>query len=612
LRFTTPLLALIPALCLIATAAVSQSEKQQPSMDTLRLSVEEVPLDVIVVDRNGRPALNLKKDDFTVFEDGVPQEIRHFSALRRAALETGSSGTQPVGTERHSEWEPGMRKAAGRTFVIFIGRGRHRFARVILSLIDFIRNGLEPSDLVAFMAFGRATDFTTDHERLIPFLERYRKVAPSIEAQIEMRSKLPALRFADPKALGPRDFKDEIDQIFNVENGSGRTVPSPWSPSSDFDAAHRRDRPKRIEDETPGDRRGLDAPEKSLSPLSEEIEDSLVRDGIGLDDYLKQQSDAEWDFAGLLSAIEFLRFVQGEKHILFLNDQGLATGRLADDRGLASVASDARVRVHAIQIGGQFHSVKGTTYSAAYADVRKPRQGRPFPGTLQNAFFLKTVKQLAGLTGGQSFIHRSLSESLKAVAKTTAVSYLVGYVSSNPELDGGFRRIEVRVTRPGMRTMHRRGYYAVPIPVRYDRAQLIVHSRTAAAAGAEELVDDIELSLRTKAVDHSGTISLRSSLEVVPTADLYTLEDGLYVGKLAISYFVFDREGNLLVDYWDNLDMSLKPETFRRVLEGGFPLEKELELPRGTADGLLRVVVYDLANDRLGSVESRIGIESVP
>jgi Ca-activated chloride channel homolog len=45
----------------------------------IRVDTELVNINVRVVDRNGRPIAGLKKGDFTVTEDGVPQEIEYFS-----------------------------------------------------------------------------------------------------------------------------------------------------------------------------------------------------------------------------------------------------------------------------------------------------------------------------------------------------------------------------------------------------------------------------------------------------------------------------------------------------------------------------------------------------
>src|SRR5687768_18565963 len=45
----------------------------------IRVDTELVNINVRVIDRNSRPVGGLKRSDFTVLEDGVPQEIEFFS-----------------------------------------------------------------------------------------------------------------------------------------------------------------------------------------------------------------------------------------------------------------------------------------------------------------------------------------------------------------------------------------------------------------------------------------------------------------------------------------------------------------------------------------------------
>ncbi len=46
----------------------------------LRSRTTLVPVDIRVVDLSGKPVADLKQGDFTVKEDGIPQEIRLFDA----------------------------------------------------------------------------------------------------------------------------------------------------------------------------------------------------------------------------------------------------------------------------------------------------------------------------------------------------------------------------------------------------------------------------------------------------------------------------------------------------------------------------------------------------
>ena len=66
---------------LLAAAAVTAGARPQESSD-FRSGVELINVAAWVTDRNGRFVSGLHKEDFTVFEDGEPQEVAYFSSER--------------------------------------------------------------------------------------------------------------------------------------------------------------------------------------------------------------------------------------------------------------------------------------------------------------------------------------------------------------------------------------------------------------------------------------------------------------------------------------------------------------------------------------------------
>src|SRR3990172_444762 len=55
-----------------------ESEKQEEAPFSLRVDVDLVVLNLTVVDETGANITNLRKEDFTVYEDGVEQQISSF------------------------------------------------------------------------------------------------------------------------------------------------------------------------------------------------------------------------------------------------------------------------------------------------------------------------------------------------------------------------------------------------------------------------------------------------------------------------------------------------------------------------------------------------------
>jgi VWFA-related protein len=89
---------------------------------------------------------------------------------------------------------------------------------------------------------------------------------------------------------------------------------------------------------------------------------------------------------------------------------------------------------------------------------------------------ISTLQTLAENTDGIAVVNsNNLDRGLQRIADDLTSYYLLGYYSSNPKLDGQFRRITVRVKRPGVQVRARRGYRAAS-------AEEVAASRAAAAA----------------------------------------------------------------------------------------------------------------------------------
>jgi Ca-activated chloride channel family protein len=74
--------ALFVAPLLLAAAAGQDRPKtktQQPQEEVIRVGTDLVILDVTVVDQDNKPVMDLRQDQFQVFEDKVPQRIEFFS-----------------------------------------------------------------------------------------------------------------------------------------------------------------------------------------------------------------------------------------------------------------------------------------------------------------------------------------------------------------------------------------------------------------------------------------------------------------------------------------------------------------------------------------------------
>ena len=90
-------------------------------------------------------------------------------------------------------------------------------------------------------------------------------------------------------------------------------------------------------------------------------------------------------------------------------------------------------------------------------------QHQPVPALLD----LRTrLQRIAEMTGGQAFFPVSMRDLDRAYAQVAAeidAQYALGYISTNTKTDGTWRKVEIRVTGPGLAGLKirtRPGYFA--------------------------------------------------------------------------------------------------------------------------------------------------------
>ena len=105
--------AILGVLCFTTLFAfpLGQDKKPQKKADdsqTIRVAVEMVSLPVVVTTKDGRRVTDMNKEDFQVYEDGVPQEIAGFSATDEpisVVLAIDTSGSTEEGRAKNRRVE---------------------------------------------------------------------------------------------------------------------------------------------------------------------------------------------------------------------------------------------------------------------------------------------------------------------------------------------------------------------------------------------------------------------------------------------------------------------------------------------------------------------------
>ncbi len=386
-----------------------------------------VVLDVVAKDRKGRPVDDLRPSELAVSEDGRACEIRSLRLVRARAPVTPPTPPQPAA-------QPG---AAPVTTAVTP-------ARPSLVVLVFDRLGTEWA---------------------------------------------PPARKAGLELLSRRFPPDTYFAVFKIAYRLRLLEPFTTDPAR-LQAA--------VLKATAGDR------EKRVGPLAPELPSEAtqpkepVRSGElipRLPDLrevagsLGDREEAEFGRAnaldslyGLLGVARALGAVEGRKAIVYFSEAWhFGTPVLGPYEDAVSEANRANVAIHTVDVRGltsekPFEATLGPLAPAPAGRASPPAPAAhlndgPEPAKPQSWGSEKMEDRLAGPnterladdTGGLPIRDTNdLGAGLSAVAEELAQYYELVYAPANPNLDGRFRHIAVKVSRPGVRLRTRAGYFATP------------------------------------------------------------------------------------------------------------------------------------------------------
>jgi hypothetical protein len=270
----------------------------------------------------------------------------------------------------------------------------------------------------------------------------------------------------------------------------------------------------------------------------------------------------------------------------------LTTPRSEEDEALARAANDARVALDPIETGGQYVGQPGNA------------AGTMPEGRWNQTFVFKTLHTIAELTGGVSSIGESGVKAMDRINALTRATYLLGYYPTNSKWDGAYRKVEVKVSRPGTTVYYRHGYYGRKDLFAFSRREFITTDRVKAAAGFRREIADIRIKLdagMSRAKSGQG-YELNVTANIDPSKLALTFIEGVHVGQITIAVFCFDDKGNVLGNNMQTADLRLRDADYKAIVAKGMPYRVTFPVNAGVRR--VRAVVYDFKADLLGSADT--------
>jgi VWFA-related protein len=567
------LLLSIAAPLLRAQGAPSANAPQ--SSATIKQTVNNVLVDVVVTDKSGQPVKGLGKQQFQIFENGAPQDIAFFEEHQPEPAPTAPVEPLKLPPDVYTDFN--VTPAAGPAMVLLLdslNTPTQDQAKVRLAMLDFLKHIPAGTNLAIFTL--------TSHLRLLQGFSG--DPAALIAALADPASWPKQSVLTDDR--GKDTYADTMPKLSvgrSAFNGAGDLLARFVADEQDY----RMDQRVHIT---------LDA-FNSLSAY------------LGAFPGRKNLIWISGSFP--LGIAPDLPVPQGFNPTTFATE-GLNSGRSYDDqvRRTSQLLELARVAVYPMDAGGtqtmSMYTVTQEENGLLHSNSAIMDQNTRESGNDMSNHF--TMDSLAEDTGGRAFYNTNdLAGAFRSINALGASYYTIAYAPKDEHYDGKYRKIVVKVDTQKLRVDYRHGYYAED-PAKTGADKMAHPERTASVLlrGAPE---EKQLLFKVRVAPAEGAApaakgAARYSINWV--ADLHgvalpTASNGMAHGGLALIVVAYDTEGRARNSVSNTASLILKPEEYASYLKSGLQFHQELDLPNGLV--YLRVALIDTTNGHAGVTE---------
>jgi VWFA-related protein len=569
--------------------AQAQTQSAAPSVPAMVLKIKTrlVMVDVVALDHKGAPVTDLKAEDFTVLEEGQEQKVRIFAFQHPAAPAAG---------------EPVMAQASLPPNRI---TNMPRF-KTNSTLNVLLLDGINTTNI--------NQKYTRDE--MLKFLE-----------------KLPS---GQPLAVYALGGKLRMLQDFTA------------------DPTLLRDAVKKARDNTLAVRTAMsnvgDLPPGLVEQMPQAMLENVIR--FGQDQAVNQMDERVRLTLEQLGALaRNLAGYSGRKNIIWLseafpnylfpNDANasgkttLGTGR--DSQPLiknyqvqidhtADLLSNAQVAVYPVDVAtlanrDVYSSLSNTDSSGNYLGRGARGATRIGTGSTQAneissasaaaANSHSTMNSIADQTGGKAYYNtNNIEKAIRDSMDDGSTYYTLGYYPENKSWDGRFRRIAIKVNRPGTKLHYRQGFFAVE-PNGYEKRDPKIQGID--IGNALDISNPVATVLPFQAVvvpPSSANQKVQINFGIDPHALSFELkEDGLQHAAVDCGVRVYTPKGESIGMQGSTFNAALNPEQFQKVMKMIFPCNQQVALPPG--DYILRLAVRDNSNGLIGTANGQVTVPAV-
>jgi VWFA-related protein len=221
------------------------------------------------------------------------------------------------------------------------------------------------------------------------------------------------------------------------------------------------------------------------------------------------------------------------------------------------------------------------------------------------------LRVMSEQTGGFAIVNQNdLNASFQRIIEDNSSYYVLGYYASNDKRDATCRKIDVRVTRPGLRVQARNGYTAPkgrPAGATTSKAEANVPPDVRDALASP--IPSTGVGLSVFAAPFSGPDSKSSVALVVefnPAKLKFVERDGKFNDDLELHVLAVDAAGKMQDGGLTTVPLRLSEGNYRTVMANGFRMTRRLTLPPGRYQ--LRVAAKEINGGAVGTVRQTLDV----
>ena len=581
----TGALALIPA---TTAAQPQQTEKvggDSSSGFTLKVPVEEVVVNAIVTDRNGNPITDLTVDDFEVLENRKTQTIQSFSQeIYRSPQSSLTWGGAVDAEEPTPEAAPEKPRLLSLVIDDLTYPPMGTLNRTIQAIRGFVERGLKAGNYISIMTASRGyfVPFTQDSELLLAEIDRIHKkldFTPSMNR---------------PGCVQMTDAQAEEIHVVSSSPGSRA-----------FDVAM-----AEAEDCGVGG--------ASANPLSERQRVGVGTTGVDqtqqvIETYVRTLASQHLSLKKgrtrrlldvLRGHIRSLGPVEAQKSMVLLSAGFLHRALRYDLERLVDMALKTGIIFNTIRSTG-LETSPMYDVSENFTNSSNLRLEKALLVTEDRRQKGMSLDYLAKATGGIYFKdNNDLGAGLRQVVDQQFSYYVLSYATPPKKPDGRFYRLRVKVSRPGVRVTHRKGFYAPKerlSPEEQKKKEMLEAMR--APTDLREI--PLQVSHHTSRLDgdtYRLEIVTRLGFEDLP----FLVEEGKRINRINLAVVAFDGEEKYVGGDEKAWNFKLGDSSYQALLKSGLTSKVVLEVPAGRYQ--VKVAARENLNAGLGSLRRTVEV----